>query len=150
MATLFVLSNKAPKFNVDRTLPMAVFEDKDKLWQVTTYDDVPITAMVIEVYPQYKQLYKKVYLNFRSQFVFADGSGVTLQGEPLFWNRAGDVVDYNYNTINESSIFYINGKGVKPHTAMTLKQLKTDIRRSVIKEKDKIRESEIEKVLGRG
>ena len=125
--------------DMKKTLPMIIFENKDKIWEVVTYDDDSITAMVITVYPKYEQSYKKVYLNYTSQFVFSDGQPILLHNEPIFWNRRGDVVDYNYNNISESRVFYVNGKGMAPHTAMTLKNLKTNLRSTVLKEKDKIR-----------
>ena len=129
---------------------MIVFENKDKLWQVVTYDDEPVTALTIEIYPKYAENYKKVYINYRSQFVFSDGKPVLLNKEPLFWNRRGDIIDYDYNVISEGMVFYISGKGMKPRIAMTLKTLRSNLRSNVLKEKDKIRERQLEDIIKRG
>lgn len=148
-ASMLFYSQKAKQTDNRRVLPMIVFENKDKLWQVVTYDDEPVTALVIDIYPKYKESLKNVYINYKSQFVFFDGAPVLLDGQPLFWNRLGDIVDYNYNSINESLVFLVNNKGMVPNTAMTLKTLKTHIRSKVLREQDKERERKLEEVTRR-
>lgn len=150
ITAISLLSKKGTVVDVTHTLPMIVFENKDKLWQVVTYDDEPVTALTIEIYPKYAENYKKVYINYRSQFVFSDGKPVLLNKEPLFWNRRGDIIDYDYNVISEGMVFYISGKGMKPRTAMTLKTLRSNLRSNVLKEKDKIRERQLEDIIKRG
>lgn len=150
ITAISLLSKKGTVVDVTHTLPMIVFENKDKLWQVVTYDDEPVTALTIEIYPKYVENYKKVYINYRSQFVFSDGKPVLLNKEPLFWNRRGDIIDYDYNVISEGMVFYISGKGMKPRTAMTLKTLRSNLRSNVLKEKDKIRERQLEDIIKRG
>ncbi|MGP4962591.1 hypothetical protein [Pseudoalteromonas nigrifaciens] len=145
-----LMSKKGSVVDMTHTLPMVVFKNKDKLWQVVTYDDEPVTAMIIEIYPKYSENFKKVYINYRSQFVFSDGSPILLNNEPLFWNRRGDIVDYNYNVISEGMVFYINGKGMKPRTAMTLQTLQLNLRSNVLKEKDKLRERQLQDIVERG
>ena len=107
---------------------MIVFKDKQKLYQLTTYDGTPVTSMVIQLKPVYQQVYKNVYINHRSQFVFSNGEGVTLQGEPLFWNRKGDIVTYDYKKIHEGSVFYAKQTPLRENTAMTLMELKNEIK----------------------
>ncbi len=147
ITAMSLLNKRGSVIDISHTLPMVAFEEKDKLWQVVTYDDEPVTAMTIEVYPKYSERFRKVYINYRSQFVFSDGSSVTLNNEPLFWNRHGDIVDYDYNVIPEGMIFYIDGKGMKHRTAMTLKTLKTDLRSGVLKAKDKQREKQFNQMI---
>lgn len=146
-AALTMLEKKASVVDIGKTLPMVVFEDRDKLWQVVTYDDEPITAFVVDVYPTYTESLKKVYLNYRSQFVFSNGEPILLNGEPLFWNRNGDIVDYSYKHISESLVFYINDKGMAPGTAMTLKTLQMNLKSNVLREKDKLREKQLKDIM---
>lgn len=143
---LFLLNKKTLKIDRNNELPMIVFDNKDKLWQIVTYDDDNVTALEIDIYPKYSEKYKKVYINYRSQFVFFNGEPILLNNEPIFWNRRGDIVDYNYNVINESMVFYIDKIGMPANTAMTLKNLKMKIRSNVLREQDKIREMELEKI----
>lgn len=145
-ATLIIMTDRVDVIDVDHTLPMMVFENKDKLWQVVTYNDEPVTAFVVDVYPTYTESLRKVYINYRSQFVFSNADPILLNDEPLFWNRNGDVVDYNYKNINESMVFYINDKGMPPRTAMTLKELKLNLESSVLRETDKLREGQLDKI----
>ncbi|RZD19691.1 hypothetical protein [Pseudoalteromonas sp. MEBiC 03485] len=146
----YLTQEKANVIDPRKTLPMVVFEDKDKLWQVVTYSGEPVTAFSIEVFPKYEESLKKVYINYRSQFVFHDGTPILLDSEPLFWNRAGEIVDYNYNYINEGLVFFVGNKGMKPRTAMTLKTLKEDLRNNVLKEEDILRNKQISQIAGKG
>lgn len=116
--------------------PMIVFKNKEQLWQVVTYENKPVTAMSVRLQPKYKQSFRNVYLNFRSQFVFSDATPILIMGEPIFWNSAGDVVTYHYKTIRENLVFYVDDKGMKPHTAMTLFELKNTIKGNYLKEID--------------
>jgi hypothetical protein len=106
-------------------LPMVVFKDKSALYQVVTYDNQAITALVIKLKPKFRQAFHKVFLNYRSQFVYKDGQPIIYREEPIFWNREGNVVDYNYQVINEANLFYVNESAMKHGTAMTLLELKS-------------------------
>jgi hypothetical protein len=106
-------------------LPMIIFKDKTALYQVITYENKAITALVIKLKPKFHQAFHKVYLNYRSQFVFNDGRPIIFRDEPIFWNREGNVVDYNYRVINEGNLFYVDTNAITQGTAMTLRELKT-------------------------
>lgn len=106
-------------------LPMVIFKDKTALYQVVTYEDKPITALVIQLKPKFHQAYKKVFLNYRSQFVYNDGRPIMFLDEPLFWNREGNVVNYDYQVIHEGNLFYVDEGAMQHGTAMTLLELKS-------------------------
>jgi hypothetical protein len=106
-------------------LPMVILKDKTSLYQVVTYDDKPITALVINLTPKFRQAFRKVYLNYRSQFVYTDGRPILYREEPIFWNMLGNVVDYDYRVINEGNLFYVDERAMKHGTAMTLLELKS-------------------------
>lgn len=106
-------------------LPMVIFKDKTALYQVVTYEDKPITALVIQLKPKFHQAYHKVFLNYRSQFVYSDGRPIMFRDEPLFWNREGNVVNYDYQVIHEGNLFYVDESAMKHGTAMTLLELKS-------------------------
>jgi hypothetical protein len=106
-------------------LPMVILKDKTALYQVVTYEDKPITVLEINLKPKFRQAFKNVYLNYRSQFVFNNGEPILYMEEPIFWNGEGDVVDYNYNVINESHLFYVDESAIKHGTAITLLELKS-------------------------
>lgn len=146
LMAFFLTEKKANVIDLRKTLPMVVFDNKDKLWQVVTYSGEQVTAFSIEIYPQYQESFKKVYINYRSQFVFHDGSPILLNNEPLFWNRAGEIVDYNYRHINEGLVFFVGDKGMRPRTAMTLKTLREDLRNNVLKEEDNLRSKQIRQI----
>lgn len=110
---------------LDSQLPMVIFKDKTALYQLVTYDNQPITALIIKLKPKFHQAFHKVYLNYRSQFVYKDGRPIIYMDEPIFWNKEGDVVDYNYHVINEGNIFYVDERAMKHGTAMTLLELKS-------------------------
>jgi len=123
------------KINENHSKPMVVFKDKDKLWQVVTYKSESVTSMVITLYPKFKQIQRKVYLNYRSQFVFSDASPVLLDSEPLFWNRDGEVVTLQGQIVDEGLIFLVNNKEVERRTPLTLFELKVGVKSSIEKER---------------
>lgn len=106
-------------------LPMVIFKDKTSLYQVVTYEDKPVTALVIQLKPKFHQAYKKVFLNYRSQFVYNDGRPILFRDEPLFWNREGNVVNYDYQVIHKANLFYVDEGAMHHGTAMTLLELKS-------------------------
>jgi hypothetical protein len=93
-------------------LPMMIFKDKTVLYQVVTDENIALTALVIQLKPKSHQAFHKVYLNYRSQFVYNDGSPILFKGEPIFWNNKGNIVNYNYKVIHEGSLFYINERAM--------------------------------------
>ena len=121
--------------NENHSKPMVVFKDKDKLWQVITYKGKAVTSMVITLYPKFKQVQKKVYLNYRSQFVFSDATPLLLDSEPLFWNRDGKVVTINGKVIDEGLIFLVDNKEVTRGTPLTLFELKVGVLSSIEKQR---------------
>lgn len=106
-------------------MPMVILKDKTALHKVVTYDDKPITTLMINLKPKFRQAFHNVYLNYRSQFVYNDGRPILYKNEPLFWNLEGNVVDYNYQVIDEGNIFYIDERAMSHGTAMTLLELKS-------------------------
>lgn len=116
--------------------PMVVFKDKAKLWQVVTYDEKPVTALNIQVKPAYKEVFRKVYINFRAQFVFSDGEPILILDEPIYWDRNGDVVTYGGKVVSEGLVFYVAQRAMKPNTAMTLFELKNEIKASYLRQMD--------------
>lgn len=105
-------------------MPMVIFKDKTAQYQVVTYDDKAVTSLVIQLKPKFHQAFHNVYLNFRSQFVYNDGRPILYREEPIFWNREGDVVNYDYQVIHEANIFYVDEGAIKKGTALTLRELK--------------------------
>lgn len=106
-------------------LPMVILKDKTALYKVVTFEDKPVTSLVINLKPKFRQAFHNVYLNYRSQFVYNNGRPILYKEEPIFWNLEGDVVDYNYNVIDEGNLFYIDERAMQHGTAMTLLELKS-------------------------
>ena len=128
--------NRPRMIDYDKTSPMMIFKNKDKLWQVVTYDGEPVTTLMTRIHPEFSQEYRNVYLNYRSQFVFSDGTGITVEEQPIYWNRAGDIVTIDYTQVNESYIFWVGDKEMRTNTAITLAGLKKQVLSDILKSKD--------------
>ena len=140
---------KPRTINYDKTSPMMIFKNKDKLWQVVTYDGQPVTTLMTRIHPEFSQEYRNVYLNYRSQFVFSNGTAITVEEQPIYWNRAGDIVTIDYTEINEAYIFWVGDQEMKANTAITLAGLKKQVLSEILKSKDIDRKRMAQKLSSR-
>jgi hypothetical protein len=129
----YLYKTKLP--NINHSKPMAVFKDKDKLWQVVTYKSEPVTSILVTLFPKFKQVHKKVFLNYRSQFVFSDATPILLVDEPIFWNRDGNIVLMNGSIVNEGLVFLVGKKEMDSRTPLTLFELKVGVKSNIEKQR---------------
>ena len=134
--TFKVITSGEQQANLDHQKPMVIFKDKDRLWQVITYSGDFVHVMEVDLYPEFKQVKHQVYLNYRSQFVYSNGSGILFNEKLIFWNRAGDIVLYDGRVVPEEYVFFVNDNEMKSGTALTLFELKEDIHTAIRKNKD--------------
>ena len=119
---LYDVSQTPPSYNTD---PLVMLKDKGQLFQVVTFDDEPVTVLSVELYPKYKEVHKKVYVNFRSQFVYSDGSGIAFDGSPIYFNREGDIMTYDHRIVPEPYVFFVGETEMPSSKAMTLRDIKS-------------------------
>jgi len=92
-------------------------------WQVVTYSGKKVTHDTIAL-DQKKISVKSrsVYLNHKSQFVYVDGTPIeTYNGNYIYWNKDGYVINKNMSIVREDTIFLVDGISMHNNTAMKLK-----------------------------
>lgn len=106
-------------------IPMIDRRLSGERWQLITYQKEKITHETA-VLENGKIIVKTeaVYVDKKSQFVYQNGKPITTyNGEYIYWNRDGQIINKHLKVISEDQVFIVNGKPMKSHSAMRLRDL---------------------------
>lgn len=116
--TLLGCTDSRPQIN--NVYPMVSWENKEKLVLLATYDRAPVIHEVTSIKDRRAHTeQKQVYLNYRSQLVFRDGTALTdKNGYIVYWERKGRFVNSQGRQVFETDLFVKGNKRMERHTAI--------------------------------
>lgn len=94
-------------------------------WQVVTYDNEKVThGILVAVDGSIKPEEKTVYISKKSQFVYKDGTKIrNSQGNYLYWNENGKIINHKLVEIPKEMIFTVNGLPIDNKATLKLKNI---------------------------
>jgi len=111
------------KNNGTSSFPMPLTGLGEGPWQIETWNGDKVVHETIALDGDGVVVRSQsVYIDKSSRFVYRDGAPIkTYNGNHLYWNKDGFVINKALTIIFEDEIFIVNGKPMKPRTAMRLK-----------------------------